>query len=166
MREYELDERNTYNMDEKGFFVGIALRSKRVFSKAVCASKECTEAIKDDNREWVTLIACVCASGDALPTALIYQGSSGIQSTWVNDVEVGKHEVFFSNSPTGWSNNGLGFAWLEQVFNRHTTAKAPRGWRLLILDGHGSHVTADFIDFCDAYRILLAIFPQHSTHSL
>jgi transcriptional regulator with XRE-family HTH domain len=35
MREYDLDERNTYNMDEKGFFVGIASRSKRVFSKAV-----------------------------------------------------------------------------------------------------------------------------------
>jgi hypothetical protein len=51
------------------------------------------------------------------------------------------------------------------VFNRHTTAKVPRGWRLLILDGHGSHVTADFIDFCDINRILLAIFPPHSTHS-
>jgi hypothetical protein len=52
------------------------------------------------------------------------------------------------------------------VFNRHTTAKARRGWRLLILDGHGSHITAEFIDFCDTNRILLAIFPPHSTHSL
>jgi hypothetical protein len=101
MREYELDERNTYNMDEEGFFVGIASRSKRVFSKAVWKQKERTEAIKDGNREWVTLIACVCASGEALPPALIYQGSSGIQSSWVDAVEVEKHEVFFSNSPTG-----------------------------------------------------------------
>lgn len=166
MREYEVDERNTYNMDEKGFFVGIASRSKRVFSKAAWQSKESTETIRDGNREWVTLIACVCACGEALPPALIYQGSSGIQSSWVDDVEVGKHQVFFPNSPTGWSNNDLGLAWLEQVFNRHTTAKARRGWRLLILNGHGSHITADFIDFCDANRILLAIFPPHSTHSL
>ena len=150
MREYEVDERNTYNMDEKGFFVGVASRSKRIFSKAVWQSKERTEAIKDGNREWVTLIACVCASGEALPPALVYQGSSGIQSTWVDDVEVGKHEVFFSNSPTGWSNNDLGLAWLEQVFNRYTAAKARRRWRLLILDGHSSHVSANFIDFCDA----------------
>lgn len=166
MREYEIDERNTYNVDEKGFFVGIASRSKRVFSKAAWQSKEITEAIKDGNREWVTLIACVYASGEALPPALIYQGFSGIQSSWVDDVEVGKYQVFFSNSPTGWLNNDLGLAWLEQVFNRYTTAKARRGWRLLILDGHGSHITADFIDFCDTNRILLAIFPPHSTHSL
>jgi hypothetical protein len=166
MREYDLDERNTYNMDEKGFFVGIGSRSKRVFSKTVWQSKERIEAIKDGNREWVTLIACVCASGEALPPALIYQGSSGIQSSWVDDVEVGKHPVFVFNSPSGWSNDDLGLVWLEQMFNRHTIAKARRGWRLLILDGHGSHVTAKFIDFCDANRILLAIFPPHSTHSL
>jgi hypothetical protein len=52
------------------------------------------------------------------------------------------------------------------VFNRYTKAKARRRWRLLLLDGHGSHITADFIDFCDANSILLAIFPPHSTHSL
>jgi len=40
MREHGIDERNTYNMDEKGFFVGIAKRTKRIFSKAVWESKE------------------------------------------------------------------------------------------------------------------------------
>jgi hypothetical protein len=166
MREYNVDARNTYNMDEKGFFVGIATRTKRVFSKAAYLSKERTAAIQDGNREWVTLLACVCASGDALPPALVYQGKSGIQSSWTDAVEVGKHQVFFSNSPTGWSNNDIGMAWVEQVFDRHTKAKARRQWRLLILDGHGSHVTQDFIDFCDSNRILLSIFPPHSTHSL
>jgi hypothetical protein len=78
-------------MDKKGFFVGIATSSKRVSSKAVWALKNCTTAIRDGNREWVTLIACVCAPGEALPPALIYQGLSGIQLTWVDDVEVGKH---------------------------------------------------------------------------
>jgi hypothetical protein len=51
MGEGELDERNTYNMDEKGFFVGIGPRSKRVFSKTVWQSKERTEAIKDGKSE-------------------------------------------------------------------------------------------------------------------
>jgi hypothetical protein len=96
----------------------------------------------------------------------VYQGTSGIQSGWVDAVEVGKHEVFFSNSESGWSNNDVGLAWLEQVFERFTKQKARRSYRLLILDGHGSHLTTDFIDFCDGNRILLAIFPPHSTHSL
>jgi hypothetical protein len=149
MQEYNIDERNTYNMDEKGFFVGITNRSKRVFTKAIWASKERTAAIQDGKREWITLLACVCASGEALPPALIYQCTSGLQSGWVDAVEAGKHEVFFSNSASGWTNNDVGLAWLEQVFERFTKQKARRGYRLLILDGHSSHLTSDFINFCN-----------------
>jgi hypothetical protein len=45
MREYDVEPRNTYNMDEKGFFVGITTRSKRVFSKAIWQAKLRTAAI-------------------------------------------------------------------------------------------------------------------------
>jgi hypothetical protein len=166
MQEHGVDARNTYNMDEKGFHIGVSKRSKRVFTKASLGSNQAKAAVQDGNREWITLLACVCASGESLPPALVYQGSSGIQSSWVDAVELQKHQIFFSNSPAGWSNNGIGLAWLQQVFDRFTKAKARRDYRLLILDGHGSHLTTDFIDFCDGNRILLAIFPPHSTHSL
>jgi hypothetical protein len=72
MREHSVEERNTYNMDEKGFFVGINSRTKRIVSKAIWELKERTAALRDGNREWVTLLACVCASGESLPPALIY----------------------------------------------------------------------------------------------
>jgi len=52
------------------------------------------------------------------------------------------------------------------VFDRSTKLKAGRSYRLLILDGHGSHVTMDFIEYCDNHRILLCIFAPHSTHTL
>ncbi|RYN71833.1 hypothetical protein AA0120_g12757, partial [Alternaria tenuissima] len=51
MQEHEIKERNTYNIDEKGFFVSIAHRRKRIFSKAVYESGERTAAIRDSNRE-------------------------------------------------------------------------------------------------------------------
>jgi hypothetical protein len=35
--------------------------------------------------------------------------------------------------------------------------------RLLILNGHGSHITFDFIDFCEK-TTLCTIFPPHPTH--
>ncbi|KAI1683433.1 DDE-1 domain containing protein [Pyrenophora tritici-repentis] len=155
MQEYNVEERDIYNMDEKGFFVGRTIRSKRIFSKASLAQKERTAALQDSNREWVTLLACVCTSGEALPPALIYQGTSGVQSSWIDDDEAEQHQVFVSHSPSGWTNNDLGLAWLTQVLNRYTKAKARRRWRLLLLDGHGSHVTADFIDFCDANHVVL-----------
>jgi hypothetical protein len=34
------------------------------------------------------------------------------------------------------------------------------------LDGHGSHLTMEFIQYCTTHRILLLIYPPHSTHSL
>lgn len=154
-------------MDEKGFLIGIISRSKRVFSRRMWENKEVKASLQDGSREWITLLACVCADGSALPPSLIYQSTNrDIQSSWVKDIKAGKHSVHVSSSPSGWTNNDIGFAWLEQVFDRYTKAKARRSYRLLILDGHGSHVTMDFIDYCDRNRILLAILPPHSTHTL
>jgi hypothetical protein len=67
MRQYDVEAENVYNMDEKGFFVGITSRSKRVFSMAACQYKEKTQALQDGSREWITVIAAVCADGKTLP---------------------------------------------------------------------------------------------------
>jgi hypothetical protein len=112
------------------------------------------------------LLACVCASGEALPPALIYQGISGVQSSWVDDLVAEQEESFVSRSPSGWTNNDIGLTWLEQALCRFTKEKARRDYRLLIFDDYGSHVTTGFIDFCDGNRILLAVFSLHATHSL
>jgi hypothetical protein len=111
-------------------------------------------------------LACVCAGGEALLSALIYKGKAGLQSSWVDNVEARKHKVFIVNSNSGWTNNNIGLAWLEQVSERYTKQKARQQWRLLLVDGHGSHLTRASIDFCDAKKILLAVFPPHSTHTL
>jgi len=79
---------------------------------------------------------------------------------------VEQHQVFVSHSASGWSNEELGLAWLQQVFERHTAAKARRQWRLLILDGHASHLTPEFLEFCEAKRIMVMVYLPHSTHSL
>jgi hypothetical protein len=139
MREYKVEEENVYNMDEKGSLMGITGRSKRVFSRQFWEQKRVSAALQDGSREWITILACVCADGQALPPALIFQGISSLQSGWLEDVGPGKHKAFFSNTPSGWSNNDLGLAWLEQVFVRATLTEARQRWRLLILDGHASH---------------------------
>jgi hypothetical protein len=112
------------------------------------------------------MLACVCADGSFLPPAIIFGGKGALESSWVGDKEAEKHQVFLATSPSGWTNNQLGLVWLEQVSDRCTKKKAQRRWRLLILDGHGSHLTMDFIKYCNANKILIVIFPPHSTHSL
>ena len=165
--QYQISPCHTYNMDEKGFLIGIIGRSKRIFSRRMWEKKEVRASLQDGNRAWITVLACICADGSALPPSLIYEAANkGIQSAWVDDIRAGEHEVFITSSPSGWTNNDIGLAWLEQVFDRYTKETARRSYRLLILDGHGSHVTIDFINYCDQNKILLAILPPHSTHTL
>ena len=164
---YDVEVENTYNIDEKGFMIGTTTRTKHVFSRRMWEKKEVRETLQDGNRAWVTLLACVCGDGSALPPGLLYESAnSSIQSSWVEEIKLGAHSVLVSSSPTGWTNNEIGLAWLKQVFNRFTKAKARRKYRLLILNGHGSHVTMDFLNYCDKNKIIPAILPPHSTHTL
>jgi hypothetical protein len=163
---YDVEAGNIYNMDEKGFLLGILIRSKRVFSRRLYEEGKIKAHIQDGSREWITLLACICADGSHLEPALIYQSASGsIQDTWLQAMRP-EDRVYISSSPSGWTNNDIGLSWLKQVFNRSTKEKAGRSYRLLILDGHGSHLTMDFIEYCDRNRILLAIYPPHSTYTL
>jgi hypothetical protein len=39
-------------------------------------------------------------------------------------------------------------------------------YRILIVDGHGSHLTRKLLQYCLTHKIVLCILPHHSTHSL
>ncbi len=79
---YSVESRHIYNMDEKGFMLGIVGRSKRVFSKAMYKQKRVRESLQDGNREWITLLATVCADGTALSPGIIFQSAnSTLQSS-------------------------------------------------------------------------------------
>jgi hypothetical protein len=75
MRQYNLESRDIYNMDEKGFLVGLTGKSKRIFSKMMWNKKEVRVSLQDGSRGFLTLIACAYASGLALLPGLIYAAS-------------------------------------------------------------------------------------------
>jgi hypothetical protein len=72
-----------------------------------------------------------------------------------------------SVSENGWTNNALGLEWLK-LFDAHTKARqVGRGnYRLLILDGHASHLNQNFNDYCLENNILTPCMPPHSSHIL
>jgi hypothetical protein len=76
--------------------------------------------------------------------------------------------VFVISTPSGWTNQDVGLAWLGQVFQRYTKKKARYGrdWRLLIVDSYGSYLTPAFIDYAVNYRIMLAVFLPYATYTL
>jgi hypothetical protein len=167
--QYEVLPQNQYNMDEKGFLLGIMKKHHRVYTKSAFKQKKILGYSQDGNREWITIIGTICADGTAIPPCIIFAGKTEyLQTTWVEDVKIGQHQAHFASSPNGWTSDKLGLAWLQQVFDKHTKAKARNGrdWRLLILDGHGSHINISFLTFCEKHRILVAVYPPHSTHRL
>jgi hypothetical protein len=42
MKDYNVEARHIYNMDEKGFMIGVTGRSKRIFDKRIHAHGEVT----------------------------------------------------------------------------------------------------------------------------
>jgi hypothetical protein len=106
-----------YNMDGKGCMLGILTRSKRVFSRRLYEEGKIKAHIQDGNREWITLLACICADGLALEPALIYQSASdSIQDTWLQAL-MPEDRGYICSSPSGWTNNDIGLSWLKQVFD-------------------------------------------------
>jgi len=125
-----------------------------------------TQANQDGSRKFVSLLACVSAAGTVLPPALIYKGASrDIQDTWLEDWN-SQEVAYFGASENGWSSDALGLHWLVTVLDPHTRENVGRGRRLLIVDGHSSHVNMKFIEQCDKLRILVIILPPHTTHRL
>jgi hypothetical protein len=55
---------------------------------------------------------------------------------------------------------------LEKVFQKHTVARTIGRYRLLILDGHASHESAEFDLFCKNHQIIPLYMPSHSSDKL
>ena len=51
MTQYDTEPRHTYNMDEKGFMIGVIGRKKRVFSREMWESREIKAALQNGSRK-------------------------------------------------------------------------------------------------------------------
>jgi hypothetical protein len=128
MKEYDIQAQNMYNMDEKGFLIGQLSKVRRVFTRNAYEAGRVKHVMQDGNREWITLIATICADGTGLSPGLIYQATSGnSQDSWLQDYDPTEQSCFFASSSTGWTNDDLGYSWLTTLFDRETKAKARQG---------------------------------------
>ena len=76
MDEHYITADDIWNVDEKGFLIGIGLKMRRIMSRKAYEEGRCRQSTQDGNREFITLIACVLALGKALPPTLLYKGKS------------------------------------------------------------------------------------------
>jgi len=66
-------------------------------------------------------------------------------------------------SQKGWTDNEIGIEYAKH-FESQTRATAKGRWRVLYVDGHGSHVTRGFLQFCKNNKIHILCYPAHTTH--
>ncbi|CAA7270386.1 unnamed protein product [Cyclocybe aegerita] len=110
-------------------------------------------------RETTTVIVNICADGTAIPPAVLFSGK-GFAVRWKQDNPA---EAMLGYSKKGWTDNEIGIEYAKH-FERMTREKAGGRWRVLYVDGHGSHVTRRFLMFCKAHKIHVLCYPAHTTH--
>jgi len=121
------------------------------------------KATQPGNRNWVTVIEGISASGWLLPATIIFEGKVH-QSSWYRTGI--PHDWVIGLSENGWTDKVLSYKWLTEVFDKHTRNRIVGKYRLLILDGHSTHFTPEFDDFCRKNMIIWLCYPPHSTHLL
>jgi hypothetical protein len=98
-----------------------------------------------------------------IPPFGIFKGKNVLQN-WIPYTVLEKW--FFSANTKGWTSNLHGLEWLKRVFEPLTPTKANGEYRLLISDGHDSHISGSFIAHCLQNRIILFVLPPYMSHLL
>ncbi|CEL60399.1 hypothetical protein RSOLAG1IB_12348 [Rhizoctonia solani AG-1 IB] len=158
-KKYEIVSRNVprcsiFNMDEKGGTVGEVNRAKVLVRKSTRPI-----VIQDGNRENVTIVECISADGTAIRPTYIFKGKY-ILSKWKDNDPL---HANFTVTDNGWTNTDVCLSWLRDVFDIETREKAAGLPRLLIWDGHVSHMSYGAALYARENNITLFCLPPHST---
>ena len=157
---YGILEEDIHNFDETGFQMGVIATVKVVTGRERAGR---AVAVQPGNREWVTAIESIDSTGDGPPPVIILEGKVHISTWYSNDLP---RDWVIALSEKGWTNDQLGLLWLTTVFEPYTAPRTRGVYRLLILDGHGSHITPEFDLFCTEHKIITLCMPAHSSHLL
>jgi hypothetical protein len=104
-----------YNFDETGFMMGV-LSSGIVVTRAERYGRP--KSVQPRNREWVTVIQTINATGWAIQPFIVVAGQSHLQN-WYQDCNLPSDWVI-TTAQNSWTNNETGIEWLKH-FDRYTT---------------------------------------------
>lgn len=157
--EYGIEANGMWNMDETGFQIGVG-RGKQVVTQKRRVG--CTLSVPI-NREFATCVESVSAAGECIPGFVILTGKVH-QAKWYKEPKV-PDDMVIGVSESGYTNDHLCLDWLKH-FDHYTKNKTTGAYRLLIIDGYGSHHIEEFIDYCIENKIVPFGLPPHLSHIL
>lgn len=141
-----------YNCDETG--VPLNPKGIKVIARRGAKGVSC---VAGDTKSQITVLACTCASGVALPPMVIFDRKTLNPELTTGEVP----GTIYGLSDKGWINRELFLNW----FHRHFLALIPPTRPILLLmDGHSSHYSPDVIRAAAEEKIILFTLPPHTTH--
>lgn len=160
--QYKIERDDTWNMDETGIRVGVG-RGQWVIVPAGEDYGRFTNLIGSyGDTEHVTVVESISAGGADIPPLIIVKGVV-IQARWFT--EITDDNIAIGVSESGYTNDILCFQWLQH-WNRLSKRTQKGTYRLLIIDGYESHLSLQFVRFCELEKVILLRLPPHSTHFL
>ncbi|KAG6990486.1 Pogo transposable element with ZNF domain [Fusarium oxysporum f. sp. conglutinans] len=162
-REYGwIKPENTVNVDEGGIMAGFGLDSLVVGSsdprkKAFLKGSQ--------SRTWTSFLEAVTATGRLLKPGVIFKGKE-LQQQWFIDELKEVADWYYITSDNGWTDNHIAIEWLREVYLPQTQPEDESDARLIILDGHRSHVSDEWMATCFLNNVYCCYLPAHCSHGL
>ena len=158
--EYGILPEDIYNFDEMGFAMGLCASARVITGSDRYARPK---LLQPRNREWVTAIEATNSTGWALPSYVIFKAKKNVRLGWFDELP---DDWKINISENGWTTDQIGLEWLKTHFIPHVNGRSMGSYRMLILDGHGSHLTPEFDHTCTENKIIPVCMPSHSSHLL
>ncbi len=106
-------------------------------------------------RKSITVIKCINSTKNGIPPFIIWLVKMHRNAWYPINTDLSVHFVVSFNS---YTNGKLEAEWLEKCFKFSIQENLAGKNRLLIIDGHESHLTVCFLRFCPNNDILLLHF--------
>lgn len=142
-----------WNCDETGVFPQGRGRERVICPKGLRANVQ-----RFDDRENVSIMACVSASGERMPPIYIFIGKYK-KSHWMEEAEK------TARCAISESSNIKGKLFLHW-FKWFVSCLPPGRPQLLLLDGHFAHIQIDAVKYGTDRGVHLFILPAHTSHFL
>jgi len=133
-----------------------------VIAKRVCRS---IHKVITDYREWITVVSCINARGEALPNFYVFKCKRKTRNYLKKTGEKNAIQVIQIKA---WMTCDLFMEWMHHFFSNVSKMYdiSPTRRHVLILNGHGSHVTKEIIKFAMSHGLDLVTLPSHTSHAL
>lgn len=103
----------------------------------------------------------VSADGFAYPPLIILSAKQALLR-WFGTIKEDEHLAI---TDTGYINDTLAYQWI-QLFHKWTINRTLSGKRLVLYDRFRSHLTRQFVRFCEKNNIILFFLLSHTSHIL